>query len=173
MTYGALRFLSANLSSSMRLFEYGSGGSTAWLADRVHEVVSVEHDPEWFTESSAYLRADVRLVPCRGDWYFDAGDSQYVETVADGAPWDVIVIDGVARNTCAAQVHDKLNPLGLVVLDDTHNPLLRPAQASLAEQGFGRIDFWGLRPGSGYEGCTSVFSRSFDGLLLPGKAAPS
>src|SRR5690606_1268935 len=37
------QYLASRLS--VRVFEYGAGASTAWLARRATEVVSVEHDP--------------------------------------------------------------------------------------------------------------------------------
>lgn len=46
-TYAATRYLSRIVRSSYRVFEYGSGNSSRWWADRVENVVSVEHDPVW------------------------------------------------------------------------------------------------------------------------------
>ena len=47
LTFGAIRFLDGWLKPGMRVFEYGCGGSTIFLAARVKEVVSVEHDEGW------------------------------------------------------------------------------------------------------------------------------
>src|SRR5262245_28763699 len=47
LTFGAVRFLESRLASTQRVFEYGSGGSTLFLARRVEQVISVEHDVRW------------------------------------------------------------------------------------------------------------------------------
>ncbi len=115
--------------------------------------------------------ARITLRLSDADWYSDPQGS-YVQAAYEGGPWDVVVIDGVGRNDCAAAASDLVLPDGLVVLDDTHNPLLVSAQEHLRKQGFGRIDFWGLRPGSSVEGATSVFSKDFNRWLLPTKIQP-
>jgi predicted O-methyltransferase YrrM len=52
-TYPAIRQLERMVSPQWRVLEFGSGFSTLWWAQRVAEVVSVEHDPGW----AARLRA--------------------------------------------------------------------------------------------------------------------
>src|SRR5215470_6163569 len=49
LTYPAIRFL-ANRLQGRRLFEFGSGSSTLWYADRASEVYSIENDGEWFAD---------------------------------------------------------------------------------------------------------------------------
>jgi hypothetical protein len=46
----------------MSIFEYGSGGSTTWWANLVSQVVSVEHDREWFQKLIAKKPANVELI---------------------------------------------------------------------------------------------------------------
>lgn len=48
ITLLAIEFLEKHLDVNMKVFEYGSGGSTLFFAKRVKEVISVEHDPKWF-----------------------------------------------------------------------------------------------------------------------------
>src|SRR5947209_17002794 len=47
-SYAAIDFLESFLQPQMVAFEYGSGGSTLFLAKRVKYVYSVEDNPEWF-----------------------------------------------------------------------------------------------------------------------------
>src|SRR4051812_37225534 len=47
MTFGAIEFLQRALREDMVVFEYGSGGSTLFFANRVRRLVTIEHDPEW------------------------------------------------------------------------------------------------------------------------------
>ncbi len=48
VTYGFIDFIEERLNKKMRIFEYGTGNSTIWYADKVQTVTSVEHDKAWF-----------------------------------------------------------------------------------------------------------------------------
>ncbi|MGI5215893.1 hypothetical protein [Plantactinospora sp. CA-290183] len=167
LTYPAVDWLERALTPRARVFEYGAGASTSWFArpGRVKEIVSVEHDPGWFARLPQPPNGRILHVPCVGTWWETDEPAPYVRAIADGAPWDVVVIDGMGRNTCARAAVDHLSATGLVVLDDTDNPASRPAQAVLTDRGLGRLDFWGLKPGMPTRLCTSVFSRDFNAWL--------
>ena len=90
----------------------------------------------------------------------------YVRTIADGAPWDVVVVDRMGRSTCARAAVDHLSANALVILDDTAKPESRQAQHALAAVGMGRTDFWGFKRGSRVRRCTTAFSRDFNHWLL-------
>ena len=47
ITFPAMRWLTSYLRPSMSVFEWGSGGSTLFFAQRVARVVSVEYDTAW------------------------------------------------------------------------------------------------------------------------------
>lgn len=47
ITCSATRYLSKIVQSDYRVLEFGAGNSTRWWAERVSELVSVEHDPTW------------------------------------------------------------------------------------------------------------------------------
>jgi hypothetical protein len=164
LTYPAVRWLGRTLTPEIRVFEYGAGSSTAWFGHpgRVREIVSVEHDPGWFRQLPQPPNGRIVHVPCAGTWWEADEDAAYVRAIADGAPWDVVVIDGMARTTCARAADDHLSATGLVILDDTDKPDSVAAQDALTGRGFGRLDFWGFKPGLGTERCTTVFSRDFN-----------
>ncbi|MDP2056339.1 MAG: hypothetical protein Q8K35_01095, partial [Thiobacillus sp.] len=48
ITFRAIDWLDTYLKSDMSVFEYGAGGSTLYLAKRVRNVVSVEHDEGFY-----------------------------------------------------------------------------------------------------------------------------
>lgn len=164
LTYPAVRWLGQVLTPDTRVFEYGAGSSTSWFAHpgRVREIVSVEHDPGWFAQLPQPSNGRVIHVPCTGTWWETDADAAYVRAIADGAPWDVVVIDGMARTTCAQVADDHLSAAGLVILDDTDKAESVPAQKALTGRGLGRLDFWGFKPGLGTQRCTTVFSRDFN-----------
>ncbi|MDG4780345.1 class I SAM-dependent methyltransferase [Micromonospora sp. WMMD961] len=169
LTYAAMHWLATHVGADRRVFEYGAGSSTAWFADalRVREIVAVEHDAEWFRRVPQPRHGRVVHVPCDGTWWEADGAAPYVRAIEAGAPWDVIIIDGMARTTCSRLAHEYLTPSGLVVLDDTDRPTTRPADDALTAQGFGRLDFWGFKPGLGVDACTTVFSRDFNAWMVP------
>jgi hypothetical protein len=129
----AIRHLDEQLPANARVFEWGSGGSTVWLARRGADVVAIESEREWHRLVSERVpEADVRFVPGtdtgtlrsepelrdHGQHFFD----EYVaaiEDFPDGA-FDLIIIDGIARCECARRATSKVKPNGLVVLDDTN-----------------------------------------------------
>ena len=57
MNFSAIRWLESYLRSNMAVFEWGSGGSTLFLVQRVNELVSVEHDDKWHRKVSRSLSA--------------------------------------------------------------------------------------------------------------------
>ncbi len=48
MTFKSIEFLKSKLKKNMRIFEYGSGGSTIFWGRHGCETVSVEHDQNWY-----------------------------------------------------------------------------------------------------------------------------
>jgi hypothetical protein len=53
--FEAANWLQHDLKPYMKVFEYGSGGSTIFFAERVAEVFTVEHDSEWYSLVSRAL----------------------------------------------------------------------------------------------------------------------
>lgn len=117
-----------------RVLEYGAGASTVWLARRSGEVVSVEHDPA-FAEAMADLlvgvpnaRVVVRpptpaarpVVPSAKAGYAGLDFSSYVGAIDEvqGA-FDLVVIDGRAREACLRAALPRLADDGIVVFDNT------------------------------------------------------
>src|SRR6476659_9332203 len=47
-SFAAIDYLKTLVHPQMRVFEYGSGGSTLFWAERTGEVISIEHDEQWF-----------------------------------------------------------------------------------------------------------------------------
>ena len=46
--FKAQEWLNRFLKANMCVFEYGSGGSTIFIAKRVKSLVSIEHDKKWY-----------------------------------------------------------------------------------------------------------------------------
>lgn len=118
-------------TQNSRVFEWGSGASTVWLAKRADEVISVEHDPDWAKVVEPRLKTfehvKTVLVPpqTQGDipsgkfgfegQYFD----DYVAAINDvEGDFDLIVVDGRAREACIEVAINRLKPGGHILLDD-------------------------------------------------------
>jgi len=152
----------------MKAFEYGSGGSTLYFADRVAEVVSVEHDKEWHREVKALLSdngiVNVRHKLCPPTSTAPDGDAEYdryrsirysdnsayfyeyaasIDAFDDGR-FDVVLVDGRARNACVSHALPKIRKGGWLVLDNSERPDYAPAKLLLAP--FQRTAFRGICP---------------------------
>lgn len=166
-TYAAVRFLESLDTADNSVLEFGSGASTKWLAARFSRVRSMEHDAAWVDEAQPAANAEIVLRPAAiPDDLTLPWPCDYLCDGADGGPWDVVIVDGIGRQTAVEHIDEFVKPNGLVLLDDSDTAQLEPAQRILAEAGFGRIDFWGFRPGVALTSCTSVFSRDFNRWLI-------
>jgi hypothetical protein len=145
-TFEAIDFVDRILDQSMIGFEYGCGGSTVFLAQRMKSLVSVEHDQQWFNLTRAAVQAKPQLswqgnlIPCNPDLGFDkskcnhpdyyyssdndyAGNSfaEYVKFI-DNYPdeyFDLVLVDGRARPSCLKHSMSKIKPNGYLILDNS------------------------------------------------------
>jgi predicted O-methyltransferase YrrM len=128
-SYGAIDFLETFLRVEMRVFEFGSGGSTIFFARRCANVESVEDHPDWAArvrERMAQLGlTNFAITECPFDFnHPDAfAESRYLEQVRRGS-YDVVVVDGAdndysIRPRCFEAAEDQVNPGGIIVVDDS------------------------------------------------------
>ncbi len=109
-----------------RVFEYGAGASTAWLARRAADVISVEHDPAFigtFREMVGGLD-NVTLL----ERSIEGGPAAYVGAIGEaGGQFDLVVVDGRHRSECLAAAAAHLKPDGIVLFDDSGRKRYRGA----------------------------------------------
>jgi hypothetical protein len=76
--------------------------------------------------------------------------------------FDIVVIDGMARNFCGYLAAKHISDRGFLILDNSdrwqYNSLLK----YLNHLGFARIDFWGPGPINAIEWCTSFFFKNVE-----------
>lgn len=100
-----------------RGFEWGSGRSTIWFAERVGSLVSVEHNPEWYRRVSTKLeRKGLRNVE-----YHLCEDERDYCGMANKFPsesFDFCLVDGVARDECALAAISLVKRGGIVIVDN-------------------------------------------------------
>lgn len=174
-TYDAIdeveRFLSARPAA--RVFEFGSGASTVWLARRAAEVHSLEHDAEFAALVTDLVdrpdRVTLHVVPAtpvtsglpevaseRVDHtHLDFAD--YVATIDEvGGPFDLIVVDGRARVACLRRALPHLADDGMVVFDDVGRRRYRPAKDV---PGYRTTVLSGAKPSLPYPSSTALLTR--------------
>lgn len=107
-----------------RVFEYGSGASSAWLAKRCGALIAVEHDRGWAENVARHVadrpHAEIRHTPLE--------DGAYVHSIeAAEGPFDLIVVDGRERTACLAAAIPRLAAGGIVLFDDSGRARYRTA----------------------------------------------
>jgi predicted O-methyltransferase YrrM len=174
-TYPAMhrvgRFLAGRPQS--RVFEFGAGASTVWLARRAATVHSVEHDTRFVGQVRALLagfdnvtlhtvpptRATARTTVRSGRHGHEGLDfGDYVSTIDKvGGEFDLIVVDGRARVDGFRRALEHLRPDGLIVFDNIRRTRYR---AALERPGLRVEHLRGATPALPYPTTTGLVSRA-------------
>jgi hypothetical protein len=158
MTYPLVDFLSTINFSNSEVFEYGSGGSTLWWASRSKNITSIEYNLEWLdlVKNAAPKNVTIQHHPI---------DPGYSKTILEtNNKFDVIVIDGAHRFSCAKDAPTQLSDKGIIILDNTEWHL--NAAKALRDQGFLQIDFAGFCPLNSFPSVSSIFFKASSNLIL-------
>lgn len=168
-TYPAIEAIKNWNLSDKRVFEYGSGFSTLFWASRAKEVVSVEHDRDWYEKIAPLAPSNVRLILAPIDETENPTDESRAQFKAYAGAIDgrfqIIVVDGYARSRvryqCAQMALPHLDANGLIILDNSD---WLPASAMfLRRAGLIEMDFSGPVPGNTHSQTTSFFlTRDFN-----------
>jgi hypothetical protein len=144
-TFDAIKFTDDFLASrgGARVFEYGAGASTVWLARRAASVTSVEHDlhfansmgPTFGRHSNISLHviqpgapSDSGKARSNRKGYENAGFDDYVSAIGKvPGSFDLIVIDGRARVACLEKAIERLAPDGIILFDNSDRAEYREA----------------------------------------------
>lgn len=145
MTIDAIRFLKNNLTKDMKVFEYGSGGSSIFFSRLSAEVISTEHEKEWFDSVNEKLKSmnlnnwrgifnppqtassgstdnpeDPRNYSTSDKATINFSFENYVKSIdqfPDGY-FDLVVVDGRSRPACILHGIKKLKKGGLILVDN-------------------------------------------------------
>lgn len=157
VTYSFISFLESRLNNTMILFEFGSGSSTHFYANKVKKLYCVEHDDLWFKKVSQDLPNNVYL-------YFqelEYGGDYAKKAISSNIKFDVIIVDGRDRVNCIINSIEALSENGVIVLDDSERKQYQTGLDFLVKRGFKNLDLWGISPGfAGYNKCTSIYYKS-------------
>ncbi|MDQ2756864.1 MAG: class I SAM-dependent methyltransferase [Actinomycetota bacterium] len=152
----------------VRVIEYGSGASTFWLSKRCAEVHSVEHHRGFGEMMAAELagKANVSLriiEPTTGrsprmgsqkEGHDGLDFDDYVHSIDDvDGEFDLVVIDGRAREACLEASRGRLARGGIIVYD---NSLRRRYRVAIGDSGLVEHRYRGLTPTLPYPDQTSL-----------------
>ena len=172
-TYRAIDIVDVWLASRprpIRVFEYGSGASTLWLARRADEVHSVEHHagfaehirPTLEQHANIYLNVVEPMksanpdVPSAKEGHAGLDFADYVATIDKvGGSFDLIVIDGRAREACLTAAIPRVAADGIIVFDNSRRARYERA---IAASGLTERRLRGLTPTLPYPDQTSILS---------------
>ena len=173
ISFTAIRILDKYLTKKMRVFEYGSGGSTLFFAKRTEIVVSIEHHKLWFEKVSSYLKEmnlkniDYKLFEPETDSEFVtksksdprdyiSGDvdsigknyEKYVKSIDQfpDAYFDVVSVDGRARPSCCVHALPKIKVGGYLVYDNVETTYYEDSIALLKPNEWSVVRYYGLFP---------------------------
>ncbi len=154
-TYSYLKFIEPRLKKDFDLFEFGSGNSTRWYAERVGTIKAVENDSRWAELVSKNVPGNVKVV------YKDLeyGGDYANEVFSEDKKYHIIIVDGRDRVNCAKNSAKQLTTDGVIVLDNSERIEYKEVFDFLLQNGFKKIDFWGLSPIIADNNCTTVFYR--------------
>jgi hypothetical protein len=142
----AIKRIESLINKDSRVFEWGSGVSTIWWAEHVNELISVEHDKEWYDKGIKSFEErkidnailvfsppieDMNNFSWKNEWrYYEVlkkppGKPQFKDYMSaiDKYPdshFDCIAIDGRERVGCLLHAVPKLSKKGFIVLDDSY-----------------------------------------------------
>lgn len=154
-TYPCLEFIENRLHERFEVFEYGCGNSTLWWAARVNNVISCEHDREWYEKVNRRIPENVSLS--YQELVYGGEYCQVIGQYRD--QFDVVVVDGRDRVRCVKNCLNALKSDGIIVWDNTEREEYSEGFDYLDTAGFKRLDFWGIGPIDISKWCTTIFYR--------------
>lgn len=176
LPFEAIHWLDGYLRGDMKVFEYGSGGSTVFLAKRAGQVFSVEHDKSWYAqvsetlsrlgiENSVYqLREAVWntegiasldsvrervLRPDASERSNPGANFESYVSAIDAHPdgnFDLVLVDGRARQACIERALRKIHTGGYLMLDNSNDQRLIDCLSLSCIQAYTRKDFHSIAP---------------------------
>jgi len=128
----------------MRCLEWGGGMSTLQFPDLLPAAATwctIEHDTAWARQLSTMITrpgVTVKHVPPDDPRFTGDGDERsfaaYLAAADDGAPYDLMFIDGRSRAACVERAKTLLSPRGVVILHDANRDYYLEPTKSFANQ---------------------------------------
>ena len=131
LTYSFIDFITERLSKEYNVFEFGSGNSTLFFAERVKQVSSVEHSGEWYNKLTGKIPGNSKLILSKSD-----NSEDYIAGLKQSnKKFDLIIIDGIHRVDCCLSASNYLTDKGVIILDDSEIEQYKEGIAYLINEG--------------------------------------
>jgi len=168
--------------SSKKVFEWGSGGSTLFWLEKGANVVSVEHDRQWYEMIKSTIsnmeNIDYKLIepetnrrrsdvsdPSDPESYLSSTSNEqsyykYVSIIDqyEDNYFDIVLVDGRARPSCIKHAVSKVKIGGLLILDNSDRDYYL-SKTSQYLNNFQRVVYTGAVPLSSQFSETSIFKK--------------
>jgi hypothetical protein len=144
ITFETIDFLTEEIKPGQHVFEFGGGGSTLFFVGRAAQVVTIEHNREWFEVLEKLMQGKNEtwqgnfIPPENGDLvpspdpsdpaHYSSRDDdrgfnfRAYATAIDAYPdrhFDFVLVDGRARPSCIAHSFAKIKTGGFLVVDNS------------------------------------------------------
>lgn len=146
ITFQAIDFLKKILKKNSKVFEFGGGGSTLFFTSRAGEVVTTEHNKEWFAVLTDVVKkksisnwkgslieaakGDLLAAPEKANPdHYSSGDKEskgynykaYASSIDkfEDSYFDFILVDGRSRPSCIKHSLSKLKKHGYLIVDNS------------------------------------------------------
>ncbi len=147
-TYPAIEYIKQLDFSDKVVFEYGCGNSTLYWSSVAQHVVSVEDDPAWYERMANVINQNTEI-------HLATTKVAYVSEILQHDLFDVIVVDGSHRYSCAQLAVTRLKPGGMIILDNSDR-FVTGAHV-LHQSDLIQVDMAGFAPINTYTSTTSFF----------------
>lgn len=119
-------FFLSHLNYNHNVLEYGSGSSTFDISKKCKNLVSIEHQEDWYIKLKNNLPKNCNLILQKPDLpYIEGFDDgtydqfkSYVNAPLKYGPFDVVLIDGRARVACSSIAHRICNEQSIIFIHD-------------------------------------------------------
>jgi hypothetical protein len=137
--YGAINWVKNYIKKEMKVFEYGTGGSTLFYANSAYELISVEHNKSWYDKIVKYTETfkNVKIylhepepindietcafISQTFTEYHNYSFEKYVKVIElyPDNYFDLVVIDGRCRPMCLLTSIKKVKKGGWILFDNS------------------------------------------------------
>lgn len=165
ITFESKEYIDSKITNNFKIFEWGSGGSTIYFSKTAKKVFSVEHDKHWHEDVKKYaikrninnleytlilpeeLNCNLNKNRLSTDLKFlNNSFNNYCDEINrfPDKYFDIIFIDGRARNGCIKNSINKIKDDGFIILDNSERKEYEEGKLLLSN--FKKTSFFGPGP---------------------------
>lgn len=130
-----IKLLDQVIKKDTRILEFGSGYSTVYFSNLSDNVISIEHNKNWYEKIKVlldkkviYILKEINYIskPPENKLFYKSENLESLLNINQPLEFDIILIDGIDRVNCAYGSYQYLKNGGMLILDDS-NRIENPA----------------------------------------------